>query len=585
MQDNQSFIRRCFRRYLIPSILAILGGNISIMIDNIVAGQVLGSQALAAMSIVNPVFFILTTLGTLVSAGSSAQASVSIGKEKMEDADRLFTLAMILTVVLGALVSILGLLFLDPLIRLTGALGHLREMAYDYCRVLFPGGLAVMAVYLPLNYFRIEGLGQYGMYMFFIMSGLDIAMDLLFTLVFPLGMTGMALATVLSSLAGVVCVFPFLFKKGGYRLARPQKGMLRSTIITGSPLALNNLYSVLCTFFLNSIALAVGGGAAVACFAFSNSVNTLANAVVSGISQTVSPLVGVFYGEDDVVSIKRVVGLAVRFGLTAMIVFTLLIALGARPICTLFGITDGVTRDMAAAAVRICALSLVGALINNVFVYYFMTIGQTGIANTVTVLRGVAAVVIPAFFLSKMFGVYGIWVSFPVSEAIAFTALAILVRRRQEKGKKEGLLLLNDAEYKQGRMISFAVENTAEAIVESSVKIQEFCQQCSLSPKQTMMVSLSIEEILMLMCQHVFQKKERDSVDVKVYVRSDVILMRFRFGGRKFNPIAYYEKVLAGESADEDAIADSLGLRLITGAARDVAYTTALGVNNMIIRI
>lgn len=586
MQDNQSFIRRCFGRYLIPSIMAILGGNISIMIDNIIAGRVLGSEALAAMSIVNPVFFILTTLGTLVSAGSSSQASVCIGKEKQEDADQLFTLALTATVILGAAVSVVGMAFLSPIVSFTGASGELRQMAFDYCKVLIPGGAAIMAVYLPLNYFRIEGIGQYGMYMFFIMSVLDIVMDLLFTIVIPLGMSGMALATVLSSLIGVICVFPFLFTKAGYHLSRPKKEWIKRTIVTGSPLALNNLYAVLCTFSINSIVLSVGGAAAVACFAFSNSVSTIANAVVSGISQTVSPMVGVFYGEDDVISVKRVVVFAMKFGIAVMAGFTILIIAAASPICSLFGITGTETRHMAVTAVRIYSLSLAGALINNVFVYYFMTVERTKISNVITALRGAAAVVIPAFFLSKIFGLNGVWASFLISEICAVVSVVLMVRYIHTKEKQqEGFLLLNYSEYNRGRMITFTVENTTEAIMESSVKINDFCEQCCLSPKQAMIVSLSIEEILVLMCEHVFEEEEKKSIDVRVCVRDDVIIMRFRFDGKRFNPIEYYKESLEGSLLEEDSAADCLGLRLITNAAKDVRYTTALGVNNMIIRI
>jgi Na+-driven multidrug efflux pump len=74
-------------------------------------------------------------------------------------------------------------------------------------------------------------------------------------------------------------------------------------------LALGNFYAVVRLFFLNLIILATGGPVAVACFTFANSVNVLAQAFVSGIAQTVAPLVGVFFGEGDVASVKKVVKL------------------------------------------------------------------------------------------------------------------------------------------------------------------------------------------------------------------------------------------------------------------------------------
>ena len=156
MHDNDYLVNHSFQRYLIPSILAILGGNISFMVDHIIAGQVLGSDALAAMSLVNPLFFLLTTLGTLVCVGSSTLASVSMGSEDRSTANRLFTLTMLLILLLGTVFSIIGFIFIEPLVKLLSNDPELYDLVYAYCRGLIPGAICVMAVYLPLNYFRIE---------------------------------------------------------------------------------------------------------------------------------------------------------------------------------------------------------------------------------------------------------------------------------------------------------------------------------------------------------------------------------------------------------------------------------------------
>ncbi|HBK53835.1 MAG TPA: hypothetical protein DDZ44_07865, partial [Syntrophomonas wolfei] len=281
MHDNDYLVNHSFQRYLIPSILAILGGNISFMVDHIIAGQVLGSDALAAMSLVNPLFFLLTTLGTLVCVGSSTLASVSMGSEDRSTANRLFTLTMLLILLLGTVFSIIGFIFIEPLVKLLSNDPELYDLVYAYCRGLIPGAICIMAVYLPLNYFRIEGRAFLGMIMFLLMAALDIILDLWFTVVMGMGMLGLALATVISALLAVAIMSPFLFiKGGGYRFA-PIGQSLRlvyAIAITGSPPALNNLYTVVRTFVLNMLILAVGGPIAVASFAFVNSVNTLAQA-------------------------------------------------------------------------------------------------------------------------------------------------------------------------------------------------------------------------------------------------------------------------------------------------------------------
>ncbi len=590
MKDNHYLITNSFQRYLIPSILAILGGNISFMVDHIIAGQVLGSNALAAMSMANPLFFLLTTIGTLICVGSSTLASITIGGEDRKMTNRLFTLTVALVLVSGLVLSLAGWLLLEPVVDLMSKGTVLHGMVYDYCRGLIPGSVFIMAVYIPLNFFRIEGRGHLGMIMFLIMAGLDIALDLLFTVIMDMGMFGLALATVLSALAAVLMVAPFLFfRGGGYRFVPLGKfrQLAIGVVIAGSPPALNNLYTVIRTLLLNFMLLAVGGPVAVASFAFINSVNTLAQAVVSGISQTVSPLVGVFYGEHDVLSIRRVFRLAVQFGLVSMVVYSILVSLFARQICVLFGLTYSGQQRVAIPALIISSLSLIAAIVNNIFTYYYMTTGRTQIANKITLCRGLVCIILTAYVLSKILGVYGIWISFLASEVLTLLAALIFARQvlRKEKDLR-GMLLLDNRDIEQGRYISFSVATNVEAVVESSAKISEFCENCSLNPRQSMIVSLAIEEILILMVQHVFADKKDDSIDVKIFVREEMITMRFRCAGKKFNPLDYYKNEMEkAQPADDFDVDESMGLRLISRAAKRVDYTTTLGINNIIIRI
>ncbi|TGE35717.1 hypothetical protein E4K67_23410 [Desulfosporosinus fructosivorans] len=589
MKDNHYLINKSFQRYLVPSILAILGGNISFMVDHIIAGRVLGSNALAAMSMVNPLFLLLTTIGTLICVGSSTMASVFIGRENKKTANELFTLSTVLVLMLGGLISIAGFIMLDPIVNLLSNGQELHAMIYEYCLGLIPGSICIMAVYIPLNFFRIEGRGHLGMIMFLIMAVLDIALDLYFTVVMGMGMFGLALATVLSALIAVMIMFPFLFfKGGGFRFVSIKSlGLVNRIVIVGSPPALNNFYSVISTFILNTLILSVGGPVAVASFAFVNSINTLAQGVVSGISQTVSPLVGVFYGEHDVLSIKKVVKLAVKLGMASMVVFSILISVFSRQICVVFGLASAEQQSIAVPALMICSISLVGAMVNQIFIYYYMTIGRTKIANLITLGRGLLFIILTAYILSQTLGIYGIWISFSVSELLSFLIIAITVKQALRKEHElSGVLLLNHCDVEEGRFISFSVGTKVEAVMESSDKISDFCESCSLNPKQSMAISLAIEEILLLMVKHVFEGNHNDSIDVKIFVRKDMITMRFRCGGRKFNPLEYYKAAMETSNGFEDSDMDeSMGLKLISKIAKKVDYTTSLGLNNIVIRI
>jgi hypothetical protein len=202
-----------------------------------------------------------------------------------------------------------------------------------------------------------------------------------------------------------------------------------------------------------------------------------------------------------------------------MVVYSILVSLFARQICVLFGLTYSGQQRVAIPALIISSLSLIAAIVNNIFTYYYMTTGRTQIANKITLCRDWYALYC-SLCIIQILGVYGIWISFLASEVLTLLAALIFARQvlRKEKDLR-GMLLLDNRDIEQGRYISFSVATNVEAVVESSAKISEFCENCSLNPRQSMIVSLAIEKILILMVQHVFADKKDDSIDVKIFVR------------------------------------------------------------------
>lgn len=136
----------------------------------------------------------------------------------------------------------------------------------------------------------------------------------------------------------------------------------------------------------------------------------------------------------------------------------------------------------------------------------------------------------------------------------------------------------------------------------ASQKISEFCEKNALPDDKTMLISLSIEEMLISIKDHCFADEPEQEINVRIAVverkGSDVsVLMRIRCSGEPFNPIEYYEKHRessfsdgADDSADElledfSELEDSLGIAMIVSSAPVVDYKTTFGVNNLTITI
>lgn len=574
MTDNKYFIEKSFRSYLIPSVLSILGGNISILIDNCIAGVFLGEKALAAMSIVNPVFNIITAAGLLIFGGASTLASISIGSSDTQKKHRYFTVSFYLVLVVGAVITIGGLFALSPIISILGASGELALLARDYCRIMLLGSIALIAIYLPLNFFRIEGMAGMGLLMFSIMSGLDVILDLLLVVVIPLGMTGMALSTVISAMVAVAAVLPKLFAaQTGYRLVRLKNcgNEIRQILAKGSPLALGNLYTVIRVRALNSLLLSSGGSLALASYVCANNVNLVGLALITGISQTVAPIAGVLFGERDGAGIRRVVRKASTTGAVATLGFWILLLVFSEPLARLFGMTTPHQMQEASTAIRILSANLIFVMLSGVLISCYMTCDHTGLANLLAFSRGLVCALTFSFAGSQLFGTKGVLGGLVLAEiSTLLLALVTTVQMRRHNTDYAGVLLLSRKRFQEGVSMTRSALNTSESISETAALAAAFCKEQGLAPKRAMAVSLGVEEIMVLMSKYALTERN-EHIGLRLVISPEETVTRIRCGGKWFNPLIF-------QAEDE---LDYMGVSILLRMAKDVSYSTSLGFNNI----
>ena len=320
--------------------------------------------------------------------------------------------------------------------------------------------------------------------------------------------------------------------------------------------------------------------------------SNLSLVLINGLTQTTGPFVGVFTSERDGTSLRQIEVQAVRMGLALIVPAAALLALLAAPFCRLFGISDAQTLALAVPAVRLFALSLPAAMLSSVAMNYYLSAGRTWLANLLTVCRAYLFPVLCARLLAA-WGLAGVWLSFTAGELLAWltlaAALAIFLRRH--RGLR-GVLLL-ERRYEEGRFISFSVRTELSEVLDASQRISAFCEENELDTRLSMLIPLSIEEMLVSILEHCFPDRSDQDVNVRILIapgggEEPTVLLRIRCSGEPFNPIGYYERRRA-ESADEadeldsllNGLDDSLGIAMIVSSAKVVDYKTTFGVNNL----
>ncbi|NLV86983.1 MAG: hypothetical protein GX025_07175 [Clostridiales bacterium] len=532
------------------------------------------------MGIVSPVFFVYTSLGSLIGVGGAALSSRRLGRDDHEGVSRLFSLSLALMLVVGLLVTVGALVFLEKLLDILGAQGEIRSAARDYCLYFIPGAITTMLLYIPLNFFRITGKPNIGVWMFGIMALGNICFSLVFLLVFDMGMGGIGLSAVLSNLAALLYSLHGFFKKDSYLRLVSFKSEIKTTgelLATGSPMALTNLFTVLRTLLYNRLLLSILGLGGLAVFTVLANVNTFALSILLGVSQTIIPLTGVFFGEKDYVSIRHVMGASLRWGLFLATAFGLALAVFWKSICHIFGLYDESLFQSAMFAIFMFALSMPFAMVTNLYQFHFMTIGVLWFSNLISACRCLILPLAASLFLSKV-SPLAVWAGIPAGEALT---VLLTLAVSYIYGKKRGLsrlLLLNEEDEKNSRSIAFSVKNDTDSIINASEKISEFSAVNKIDEKRAMFISLALEELLLSISQNAFEDHDEGYMDVRLLSGTDHVILRIRNGGREFDPISFYE-------SNPDNMEESLGIKMVAASARDIKYTRTLGVNNLSVLI
>ena len=333
---------------------------------------------------------------------------------------------------------------------------------------------------------------------------------------------------------------------------------------------------------LNGLVLEALGSDGASMFAVACSVLNFAMAFVAGAGQAVAPLVGVFYGEKDDTSIRMLMKSAVRYASILMGGLFVLVGACSIPLARAFGITSYTLVIRTAAAICFMMLSLIPAAVVTDLIFHYTTIGQGSLASVLTFLRSFGFVALFAWLFVQAGAAQWMLAAFVLGELATLAVDVVLTRIICKKNPKlEGILLLRRQE--DENYISFSVPGSAEGAVTASARMSEFCEQQEMDSRYEMMLPLALEEMLVLVNEHCFEENEDMYADVRILCSKEEVLLRIRCGGRIYDPVAEYQKRVQNMSEEELLMDESLGMRMITEAAKSVTFRRTLGVNNLVV--
>ncbi len=426
-------------RYTIPTILSMLVTGIYVAIDGMFVGHFLGEVGLAGMMLAYPIGSVLYAIGSLLGMGGAALVSINLGRNDVARARKILGNTFSLCLIAGLLFAVSGVLFSRDILIWLGAEGEVLYSADKYLFWYFFLGLfPVLAMaFTPL--LRNDGRPGFVTYVLIISGCLNVVLDWLFIVVFPFGLAGAAIATMMcQAVTAALCLQHFFRAKTRLRINWEQMHLTLDNCINivrvGFPSFLMNLYLSIVLTLHNTAFLWVGGPIHVAAYGVVSYAESLFYLVFEGIALGVQPLLSFNAGAKRFDRVIKTFKIAVAMTLfTAGIGLLFIYSLPHYLVYIFAGDNPSLT-PVAIEGVRLYfwglpfeGLILVGAA-------FFQAINKPKEASILTgsKLLLIAAVI---YLFAWLFGVTGVWISLASCSVVLTVWMGFRMRQLQDKSK------------------------------------------------------------------------------------------------------------------------------------------------------
>ena len=437
--------KKAIIRLSIPMMIGMLVQTIYNLADAIwVAG--LGSEELAAIGLFFPVFMGIISLASGLGIGASSAISRRIGAKDKKGADNVAIHSLLLTLLLGFLITASMLPSIDRIFALMGAKGEVGELAVEYSRVLLAAAIIMVFNNVANGILRGEGDTKRAMYALVLGSGLNIILDPIFIYTLGFGVVGAAYATVLSmALTSVFLGYWLFIKRDTYvhitlKDFSANKKIILDIFRVGLPSSLSQLSMSFAMFFLNTIILISSNEHGVAVFTSAWRITMIGIVPNLGMAAATTSVTGAAYGAKDAEKLKTAYLYAIKISLLIEFCIVLVVELFTPQIAYLFTYSEassGILSDLI-NALRILVIFLLFTPFGMMTAAMFQGVGLGERSLVISILRTIIMQVGFAYFMALYvnMGLTGVWVGIVTGNIIA-SSLGFLWGMLTLKGIKE----------------------------------------------------------------------------------------------------------------------------------------------------
>ena len=428
-------IEPLFHSIFYPTLLSMVFASLFTVADGIFVGQGVGSNALAAINIVAPLFLITTGISLMFGVGVSVVASIHLSHNNNKATNINITQSFSVATLLMVIVAIAVYLFRIPFLRLLGSSDALLTLCQAYLLPILPGCICIVIQIIGTFVIRIDGSPRFAASLEILPGLLNIFLDWLFVFPMQMGIAGSAIASSISCAVAAGMVIWYMF----FRAQTVRLCILKFTL-TSFYLAARNVgymarsgFSSMLGELAMSTVLLTGnyvfmrelGEDGVAAFSVACYLYPIVFMVNNSVAQSAQPIISFNYGTGNRYRVQRAFRVSFSTATICGVLVTMFLTLCAKPLVGLFLQAGTNAYEIAISGLPLFAYSAIFFAMNVAIIGYYQATEQNTRATLCMLFRGLIFLV-PAFMLMPMFITpQGMWLAVPVTECMTLGVILL----------------------------------------------------------------------------------------------------------------------------------------------------------------
>ena len=424
-------------RFVFPSIIMMIFTSIYGVVDGLFVSNFAGKTAFASINLVMPFVMILGGIGFMIGTGGTALVSKVLGEGKKEKANEIFTMMIIFTLLLGALLSVIGVISMPWVAKFLGATEEMMADCVLYGRIVTGFTVAFMLQNVFQSFLIAAEKPKLGLLATVLAGITNMALDAIFIIVFKWGVAGAAIATGLSQCVGGIFPLIYFLRKNSSLLRLTKTKLEIKPILNacgnGSSELMSNISSSVVSMIYNFQLMKYVGEDGVSAYGVLMYVQFIFVAIYIGYAIGCAPITGYHFGARNHNELKNMLRKSSFLSAVSGVVLTILAIALSSPLAKLFVGYDKELYELTRHAFRLFAYSFLLAGFNIFTSSFFTALNNGAVSAAISFMRTLIFQTSSVLILPIFLGVDGIWWAITVAEFFAFILSLIFLFAKRKK--------------------------------------------------------------------------------------------------------------------------------------------------------